>query len=211
MSEQDELAQFERLREARLQVHTALAELLPKLALETCAQRLGLWRNGAYALRNQTEMYILLDFALYSYRDHGISLQQQYLTQSGVNVTPEQKLYVEASMQSRFRLFTIDNVVPNLGVNVRDVLNRDTFFVKDQAFSHSFSMGTSLAGRIVEFPTFAITSGVAIPLPESALPLLLHKIERFFAKKPLQPLAESDNLKIQLLVLQLCLAASGAP
>jgi hypothetical protein len=187
-----------------------MADQLPKSALEASARKLGLWRENTIVLSDQGEMYILLDFALHSYREQGLIMPERHLADQASNLTPEEKLFLEASIRSRFRVMIVENVVTNLGINVRDLLTKESMFLVDQAFSHRSPVGSGLAGRIVELPDFALTTGVAVPLPEALLPILVYKAQTFFHNKPLNQLSGEDNVKLQLIVLQLCLAATSS-
>jgi hypothetical protein len=177
MNTSTEWQQYRQMRETGMQLRTEIMGLLPMNYLEKCARDLGLMQDGKLQIQNYLQLLLLEDFALFNYGPTGIIAIQKYQHIRQANFTPVQAQYIEALLKSRLSVFHVTNSVPNLGVNVRDLLYGDTLFIVDERVQQGQCEGAVFSCRPLLFPGFSMILGSLHSLSDRFLELLPYHVE----------------------------------
>jgi len=159
MNTSTEWQQYREMRETGNQLRAEMMGLLPMNFLEKCAHDLGFMREGKIQVQNYLQLFQLEDYALFNYGPTGIVALEKYQQIRQASFTPVQAQFMEALLKSRYSVFHVTNCVPNLGVNVRDLLYGDTLFIVDERFQQGQAEGALFGCRPLVFPQFAMMLG----------------------------------------------------
>jgi hypothetical protein len=142
---------------------------LSKRAIEACAKRLGMWRQGALVLENEDEMAILMDYCLHAYCDEGDDTVERYVVDSRPSPNSEEYAVLKAMLESFHTLVRITEVLPRVGARVTDLWTDCEYLLIDMGFSHTAKKGAVLATRILPYGELVTTSGAALPVDDDTL------------------------------------------
>ena len=78
-------------------------------------------------------------------------------------------MVLEAMRQARFSLWRVERRHEVVGLVVRDLLRQDEVWLVDEALERSAPAGMAAAIRLCTPETFAMTSGVIVPVDREAL------------------------------------------
>lgn len=204
MSEIDELSRYQGFRQLHLQVQTAILAKLPQKVVETSAKLLGMLDKGNLYMQSQDDWTLLMDFALFGFRQNGPTQVEEIVPQLPPASNPDEQLMREALTKTRFSIFHLDSVVPNLGLNLLDALRQDSHFLIDQALSRSAPYLTALASRLILLPHFAITTGATLMLSAPLLRLVGQLLAKRFGTRSLDRLTPDENLDMETIILRAC-------
>ncbi|MGZ8218052.1 hypothetical protein [Methylomagnum sp.] len=162
----DLLDRYKQFREASRNLNVTLAKQLPKVAAPECGKKLGIFKAGTLILNNDDEIAILYDYAFHYYRRAGKSVIDRYLEATPpVPESIEAKIF-QAMLKSYYSLFRVEQIKPRQGAVLRDLLTGTTLDLMNISLSDTGNPGIILAGRILPFADFAMSSGTMIPVPE---------------------------------------------
>ena len=165
----DNQAIIDRYRELRgdgLELNLNLVKQLPKVAVPECGKKLGISKAGTLILNNDDEIAILYDYCLHHYRRGGKNVIERYLENSPPPPDSTEMLILQAMMASYYSLFRVLEILAHPSVNLQDLLTGKTILLVDRGLSDTASPGQIIAGRVLPFAEFNISSGTLIPLPE---------------------------------------------
>jgi hypothetical protein len=177
--------------------------------LKSCAKDLGMWQDGSLVLQSESEMTIFWDFAMHHYRQEGSNAFERYLAQAPPDMDPNERLFLEASVKSRYTIFQVDNLVPNLGANSSDLLNGDSFFMADQRLSQAGFPGLIMASRIIDLPGFSMSVGANIVLSVALYKAMVRVLGESFGNRRPAELNIEDQARFQALIIIMA-RANGA-
>ena len=166
------VARYRVLREASRQVHARLTKVISKGALFKCARRLGIpFEDNTLVLEAEGELHVLYDYCIYDYREPPGKGQRLTAVERLLRMSPppegsDELIVLRASAAARYCIVVGKEVVPGVGVEVWDVLRKQSFFLTDVGLSESAVVGWPLAARIISPEGIHMTTGAALPLPD---------------------------------------------
>ena len=214
------LADYQRLREASRALHNRLIKDLPKQVLTAGAERLGLLSSGpgrrgedVLLLEDEYEISVLMDYCLYHGRWDGATVIDRALAASPPTAGSDELSLLQAMQQARFSVFAVEDAVPGVGVQVRDLLRDEPLFLVDIGFSHTADPGLVLAGNIISPPAFSMTTGAMLPADRTILEDLVEQLSERFRTTTVgqfRQLSREDQSELAGVVISACLAGGAA-
>lgn len=180
------LTDYIRLRQALRQLAAALMKQLPKGLLAECGQQLGLsvtthgLQRPLFVFDDAYEMSVLIDYGIYHARPDGQTVIERALSASPPPVGSDEATLLQAMREVRYGLFAIEEMEPGVGVQVRDLLRDDAFFLVDIEFSRTASPGMVLAGNVVSPAGLTMTTGAMLPVDDVLLDDLVDQLQQRF-------------------------------
>ena len=100
---------------------------------------------------------VLPSFLLWWFFDSQLNDEPQkfvdrFLARHAVTLRPPERRYLEAMRESRFSLFEIESVTPDVGMRLRDCYSGEAFEIREVRFSHEASAGEIVALRLRNDP-----------------------------------------------------------
>ena len=161
--------EYQRLRQVQRALNSKLVKTLTKKAIEQSARDLDLWEDGKIVLQHEDHMGVLADYAIYEYRVAGKSAVERCAARSHGAEGTDEGLVIEAMLNARFTLVSIQKIVPQVGAQVVDHIYGDRFLLADVGLSQTGARGDLLATRLLPLPRFTMTSGAPLAFdPELA-------------------------------------------
>jgi len=147
--------------------HKIMGATLDKGAISHAAGALGMaGQNRMLILDSESELSVLMDYALYECRSQGKNAVERYQEQVGGKSRIEQELLTAmvASSTSLFKAVSVSKEMCTIRLN--DLVNEGhTITLIDINFSQSVKPGWLLFVRPVTFENFSMTSGIAFLFP----------------------------------------------
>ena len=203
-------AQYKRMRKISFELNKVLPKHVPREAIEATARKLGLWRDGTVVFDNRDQSCVLFDQAIYGWFQDGKNAIDRYADQHPPVPGSDQEAVLAAKKRAFHSLFQVEEIVPDVGVHVRDILYGRRHFLADVGFSQTTVKGTVVASRVLPVGDFIITAGAALPVDADTLV----KISRLRAlKDPLRDLLEMSRQEladVAATVIGLCLRGAGS-
>lgn len=172
------LQRYRQLRAIGMRHHAgALGYLAPSAVLEN-ARRLGLASGGTLIFDEEADMAMVFDLALYTAKDGRSRAIDRYAKSLSPAADSDAALMLDAMCRARFSIWRIQRRHEATGFVVIDVLRMvkslpvgpgdepakpETWLV-DEAFEQFASPGLGFAARLCEPESFAMTSGVVVPV-----------------------------------------------
>ena len=155
---------YQRVRAVSMAVNTELVQRLAKDVLDEGGKKLGILQNGVFVFDTEDESSVLMDYCIYEVRRDGRNAVEQFLLDRPPALDSEEMVVLQAMQRAIYGVLAIDEVIPGLGVNVRDLLFNRKMFVADVGMSMSLSFGVVFASRLLPYEGFCTTTGAALPL-----------------------------------------------
>jgi hypothetical protein len=152
-------------REIQRALNRRLTTMVPMAAIKECARSLGVWEEGTLAFEEEDDVAVLMDFAIYDYRIRGgTNAVERLVKQAQWAPGSEEQRILDAMLRARFTLLRVSSLVPDVGVQVQDLLYEREFLLADVGLSMTATEGQHIACRVLEFPEFHMTTGATVPL-----------------------------------------------
>ena len=213
------LAEYHRLREASRALHNRLIRQIPKTVLTASAERLGLLsptpgRRGeeTLLLEDEYEISVLMDYCVYHGRADGHTVIGRALAAPPPTGSEERRL-LQAMQHARFSVFAVEEAVPGIGVQVRDLLRDEALFLVDIGFSETATPGLVLAGNVVSLPGLSMTTGAMLPVDRTIVEDLVQRLPGRFSTATVgqfRQLSAKDQSELAGFVTRACLAGGAA-
>jgi len=174
---------YQRLRQKQRALHNDLMALLPKGLLEECAERLGIAReigkDGRPVLmfEDEHEMSVLIDYCIYYGLRDGQTVIDRMLAESPPPESTDELVLLQAMKQVTYSMFIVEEVIPGVGVSVRDGIHDEQFVLIDLGLSESVTPDYVFAGSIVVPAGIAMSTGALLPVEVDALDALQSEID----------------------------------
>jgi len=168
---------YKRLRQVGRELNNLIVETLSREAIDWTARRLGLWQDGTIVFETQDETHVLMDHAIHGYFEDGRNAVDRYIEAHPPQPGSDEAAVLEAARRTFFAILEVEEVVPGVGVWVRDLLRDARFLLVDLGFSQTAAEGDVLATRLLAFEDFAMTSGAALPGGDECLRRVLECLE----------------------------------
>jgi hypothetical protein len=157
----DVLVEYQELRAVQRALNVDLSKTLSRKAIEETARRLGLWEAGRIVFEDEEEVQVLNDSALYDYFPRGKNAVERYAARGLYESSTIEHVVLEAMTKARVELVELVALVPDVGVQARDLLFGGELLLADIGLSQTAEEGIVLAPRLLDFPSFSMTTGVA--------------------------------------------------
>jgi len=180
VTEQAQLVKrYLRLRRIGRQWNNKLCRRVSKEAIDQSSRRLHIMQDDVLVFETEDETAILMDYALYDYRGNGRTLVERFVAESLPSCSdPDQRDLLKGMSAARYSLYQIREVVGGLGVGVADLLRHgNPPFIVDMGLGQTAEPGYVLAGRVLPFDTFAMTTGAGLPVDADTLQTLVTRIK----------------------------------
>lgn len=205
---------YKQVRAVGRDLNLNLVKQLPKAAVPECGKKLGIFKAGTLILNNDDEIAILYDYCLYHYRRGGKNVIERYLENSPPPHDSTEMAFLQAMQASYFSIFRVAGIQANQGASLIDLTTDKTLPLLDIGLSETGSPGLVLAGRVLPFADFNMSSGTLIPLPESVYTDKIVPILRKYIKpdevgnKPVLSTGQQAALTAE--IIRVSLHAGGA-
>lgn len=163
-STSEQTARYTHLRQVGRELNMALAKQVPKTAIPECGKKLGISKAGTLIINNDDEIAILYDYAIQHYRRGGKNVIERYLEQSPPPADSDEMALLQAMTQARYSVFRVEDIIPNQGARLRDLLRGDTLDLVDSGLATTGMPGVMIAGCLLTLESFHMSTGTLIPL-----------------------------------------------
>jgi hypothetical protein len=166
-SESDELLRtYRRLRNLLTDMNKDFIRRLPKNSLMECAKKLGLTKGKVMVFNSPDETSILFDYCLFNSRTGGKTVFERYVEQTPPPPQSDEMTVLRAIRDSYFSVFQIRQVYRGRGVLLHDFFKKDDVLLMDIGLGDTGHVDMAMAGRILPFDGFHMSTGALLPLWE---------------------------------------------
>jgi hypothetical protein len=159
-----------RLRQVQRALNDRLFREVGKAGMQDCARALGFWSNGVMVFDEEDGVQLLADFAIHEHKDGRAAIERQM---AGAETSEDERLVLAAMLRSRFTLFGVTDIVPDVGARALDLLTDEPFLLADVNLSETGRPGITMAAHLMPFETFVMTSGAPLPFDAEIARILL--------------------------------------
>lgn len=211
----EEEAQLDRYRHFRQLGRTYNLELvkqLPPPALPESGKKLGLYKAGTLIINQDDEIAVAYDYSLHHYRRIGKNTIERALETSPPAADSDEMIYLRAMAGSRFSLFRVEDILPHRGARLKDLVTDEALDLMDIGLSSAGIPGIIVAGRLLSFDGFNMSSGTLIPVPEPVFESRIRPvISKFMPDTPSAkpPLAPAQSAAFEAQVIRIALHEGG--
>ena len=201
----DIAVRYVRMRQISFELNEALRRYVPKEAIETTARKLGIWRDGTMFLDNMDQSCVLFDQAIYGYFRDGKNAVDRYIDRHPPDPGSGYDAVLATKKLAFYSLFQVEEIVPDVGIHVHDILYGRRHFLADVGFSQTAVRGAVLATRVLPAGDFIMTAGAALPVDADTLV----KISRLPAlnapSRDLADMSRQEMADVASTIIGLCL------
>jgi hypothetical protein len=181
MDRTDDYAQYlddyQTLRTQVRDINSQLLDLLSRKTLKQARRRLDLHRLPLDEEAADVARTVLVDYAIHFARRGGRRLQEVYFDEHSPEPGSLLDVYRRHLDTYHYTILRIQDTEPGVGIEVADLLqDEETFFLMDRNFSQTVDVGAAINTGILHLPDYALTTGAALPLPQTAGKHLAAKI-----------------------------------
>ena len=206
--EEAQLDQYKHFRQLGRTYNLELVKHLPPPALPESGKKLGLYKAGTLIINQDDEIAVAYDYSLHHYRRIGKNTIERVMETSPPAADSDEMIYLRAMAGSRFSLFRVEDILPHRGARLKDLVTDEALDLMDIGLSSAGIPGIIVAGRLLSFDGFNMSSGTLIPVPEPVFESRIRPVIRKFmpdtpsAKPPLAP-AQSAAFEAQVIRIAL--------
>jgi hypothetical protein len=176
------LDRYQSLRRAGRDLNQRLVKTLDGDAIDEAADRLGCLQGNTIVVDTEDTISVIMDFALYQVKQDGLNAVERHFRHSPPAPGTHERTILEAMLHARYRLLQADEVFSGFGLTVHDALGGENGLLLDVAMSRSARKGAVLAGHILCFPGFWMTTGACLPLTPGVFGGLTRRLQRCFGR-----------------------------
>ena len=169
MSREEVLARYRHLRAISTRHHTEALRFLSRPALLEQARQLGLTAGEMLVAESMDEFTLVVDLAIHASRPGRSRAIDRYAGAARLRPGSDEALALEAMRRARFSVWRVERRHEVAGLVVQDLLRQDEAWLVDEAMERSAPAGMAAAMRLCTPETFAMTSGVIVPVDREAL------------------------------------------
>jgi hypothetical protein len=159
------LPRYRELRRVGIELNTKLSHTLSQSEMGEGGRRLGILEGDTLVLDTEDEIAVLMDYCLHDVRRYGVTPIERYIQTSPPAPDSDEWILLQALRQSRFSVFVVKSVEPEVGVQVEDLLRGGgESFIVDVSFGQTASAGMVMAMRLMAVDGIEMTTGAALPL-----------------------------------------------
>src|SRR4051812_14304629 len=170
MSRDEVLARYRHLRAISTHHHTEAMNFFSRPALLEQARHLGLAAGGVLTAESFDELTLVVDLAIHTSRPGRSRAIDRYAGAARLRPGSDEAPVLEAMRRARFSVWRVERRHGAAGrLVVQDLLRQDEAWLVDEAMERSAPAGMAAAMRLCTPETFAMTSGVIVPVDREAL------------------------------------------
>jgi hypothetical protein len=155
-----------RLRQAQRSMNDQLFREIGRAGMQECARVLGFWGNGMMIFDEESDVGLLADFALHEHKAGRAAVEHRM---TSAEVSDDERAVLTAMLASRFTLFGITEIVPDVGARALDLFTEEQFLLADVNLSETGRPGIIMAAHLLPLDGFVMTSGAPLSFdPEIA-------------------------------------------
>jgi hypothetical protein len=156
------LADYPEIRKRGIDLNQKILKKLSKDDFKACARQLKVWHNKTLVLDDENQLDLLMDYAMYAYRPHGVSLAEKYQRLFSQNLDPFEKALLQRMTKARYALYQIDSTNSEDTLQATDIFSKASYTLIDYQLARSAWEGLILANHLIEFDGFFVQTGVAV-------------------------------------------------
>jgi hypothetical protein len=153
------LDRYEQLRDAQKVLNLAITKTLSRRTIEETAKKLGLWKQGSPAVRDEIELEFLNDSAIYDTTINGVNAVARYAARKDLKLSPIEERLLRAMTDARPTVVVVREAMADLGAKVHDVLRDEAFFLTDQALANGGAVDASVVIRVLHVDGMFVSAG----------------------------------------------------
>jgi hypothetical protein len=176
------LPAYRQLRQIGVPLCNSLVASLDESMLNEGARRIGILKNGTIVLDSEHVMSVLMDFCIHSIRVNGQTAVQRFMQALPPRAGSEEAAILRRMLTGHYAIVEVISLEKGVGLNVRDVLRDDIYFVADIGLSTSARPKELIGTRLffVEEHGFHMTGGAALPVTGTAISKINQELVRHF-------------------------------
>ena len=206
----DIAARYKRMRKISFELNKVLLKYVPKEAMEATGKKLGFWQNGTLVFDNMDQSFVLFDQAIYGHFRDGKNAVDRYMDQHPPDPGSDQETVLAAKKRAFYSLFTVEEIVPDVGVHVHDILYNRRYFLADVGSSQTTVAGVILASRVIPFNDFIMTTGAALPVDLDVMEKLSEWLKEMCKSPQDKPnTTREEDAEVAAKSIALCLKSEG--
>jgi len=118
----------------------------------------------------EDDVGLLADFAIHEHEAGRVVVERRM---TAAETSDEERVVLAAMLRSRFTLFGVTEIVPDVGAQALDLLSEEPFLLADVNLSETGQRGIIMAAHLLPFEPFVMTSGAPLPFDPELARLLL--------------------------------------
>ena len=207
----DILTRYKRMRKISFELNKVLPKYVPKEAMEATARKLGFWQDGILVFDNTDQSCVLFDQAIHGHFRDGKNAVDRYMDQHPPDPGSDQEVVLAAKKRAFYSLFKVEEIVPEVGVHVHDILYDRRHFLADVGFSQTAVEGVILASRAIPLGDFIMTTGAALPVDLDVMERLDEWLKEMCKSAQDKPnTTREEDAEVAAKIIALCLKSEGA-
>ena len=191
MTRDEILTRYRRLREVSKQHHAAVLDVIAPHVVMDYAKRLGLTRGKVVVLDRTEDMTLAFDLAIYLAKPGRSHPLDRYAEAAQFLPGSDEATVLEAMRHARFSIWRVERLHETAGLVLRDLLRQEETWLVDESMENNPPLGGAFAGRLFTPESFAMTTGVLVPVTRSLMkevfdktPALQHATANAIARDP---------------------------
>ena len=206
----DIAARYTRMRKIGIELNKVLPEYVSKEGIEATARKLGLWSNGMLVLDNMDQSCVLFDQAIHGYFRDGKNAVDRYLDEHPPDPGSDYEAFLAAKKLAFYSLFQVEEIVPDVGVHVRDIFYGRRGFLADVGFSRTAVKGVVFATRVLPAGDFIITGGAVLPVDVDTLAKISRLPALNASSRDLADMSRQELADVASTIIRLCLEGNAS-
>jgi hypothetical protein len=196
---------YRQARQQAIALQQALFRRVDRPSVQACAERLGLWRDGAIVVRNELEMAVLVDYCVYNHMIDGRMLVDVYLEEMELAEDSQERELLEAMNRNYYSMFVVEAAEREKGAGLRDLLRDEKVLVVDWGVELKGEKGMRIASRLLPFPDYdlSITSGAALHIsPDSMRDVVTQLAGHFTGGVDIENLPADKRAELEAIIIR---------
>jgi len=187
MTRDEILTRYRRLRAVGKQHQAAVLDVVAPDVVMDYAKRLGLTRGKVVVLDRTEDMTLAFDLAIYLAKPGRSHPFDRYARAAQFPPGSDEAIVLEAMRHARFSIWRIERLHETAGLVLRDLLRQGETWLMDESMEKNPPLGGDLAGRLPTPESFAMTTGVLVPVTRGLM-------QEVFDKTPALQRATADAI-----------------
>lgn len=202
---------YKRFRQLGRSYNLELIKQLPPPALPESGKKLGLYKAGTLILNQDDEIAVAYDYSLHHYRRAGKNAIERALATSPPALDSDEMVYLKSMATARFSLFRVEDILPRRGASLVDLVTGKRLDLMDIGLSSAGTPGIIVAGRVLSFDGFNMSSGTLIPVPEGVFESRMRAVISKFLPDTDEPptLSPAQSAAFEAQVIRIALHDGG--
>jgi hypothetical protein len=205
------LPTYLRFRELSTRLNNRLVETLSRETLLEGGRRLGIVKKGVLVFDSEDQSSVLMDYCIYNIYEDGRNAVRRFLEETPPPPGSAEMAVLRAMQDAYYSMHRIESVERGVGVNVLDLLRRETGFLADIGFGNSATVGMGLAGRVIPVEGFLMSGGASLPVDSSAGTEVHRNLNRLFdPSTDFARLTADEEAELAAMVIRACIETGTA-